>query len=337
MATTEKQPPKIDLKKCREYLELLQTNEYVARLNLSEENPNDRRPDFDEDTKKLVMLAEEKAKRTGNIHIVINYVNEIRKLPLGKRIFAESDTQPETAPARKQALSDFVPPLPPEIAVNKELASKASPLLDAIIEFFKKWCTRSYEGYHETVGIWVLSTIAARRVYLPWRQGVWTPIYVMLVSASTAHAKTEASSYGGKILEDCGLGFLLHPDEITPQKMLKNMAGGELPKNWETMSEGDRDRFLQKEAFSGQRGWIYDEFGNKLQEIVQARGYMAIMYALLKQLYDCKKKFEYDTMSGDNRYIEMPYLSICGTATPACLKPIAQKNSAVWFDGFLHA
>jgi hypothetical protein len=81
------------------------------------------------------------------------------------------------------------PELPAHVKANQSLSRSASPLLDGLIAFFQEWCTRSYEGYHEAVAIWVLSTLAARRVVLRWRTGVWPILYLLLVSESTAHPR----------------------------------------------------------------------------------------------------------------------------------------------------
>lgn len=226
-----------------------------------------------------------------------------------------------------------VPPLPDNIKANEARAAEASPTLDAMIKLLQYWCTRSYDGYHEAVALFVLDVIAARRPFLPWRGGIWTSLYLMLVADSTTHAKTEAASYGRRIIEDCGLGYLLSPDEITPQKLMNNMTGESVPRNYGAKDTDGKEYIRLKMAFAGQRGWLYDEFGNKLQEIITAKGHNAYFYALLKQLYDNKRTYEYDTLTRDNEHINMPYLSIIGTATPACLKPIASKQSAVWTDG----
>jgi hypothetical protein len=226
-----------------------------------------------------------------------------------------------------------VPPLPDDIKANEKRAAEASPTLDKMIDLLQYWCTRSYDGYHEAVALFVLDVIAARRPFLPWRGGIWTSLYLMLVADSTTHAKTEAASYGRRIIEDCGLGYLLSPDEITPQKLMNNMTGESVPRNYAAKDTDGKEYIRLKMAFAGQRGWLYDEFGNKLQEIITAKGHNAYFYALLKQLYDNKRTYEYDTLTRDNEHIDMPYLSIIGTATPACLKPIASKQSAVWTDG----
>ncbi len=226
-----------------------------------------------------------------------------------------------------------VPPLPVDIKAFEMHAHQASPTLDAMIDYFQHWATRSYDGYHEAVALWTLSTIAARRVVLPWRRGVWTPLYIMIVSRSTAHAKTEAAFYGSQIIESCGLDFLLVPDETTPQRLLSKMCGQTVPRNYSVMTAEKRERQRLLSAFAGQRGWQYDEFGDLLQEVIKGRGSNAQFYRLLKQLYDSKTTFRYDTITRGEELIEMPYLSIIGTTAPDSLLPIAGADSAAWTDG----
>ena len=228
-----------------------------------------------------------------------------------------------------------VPVLPAHVKANEARAHEASPTLDALIKFFQYWCTRSYEGYHEAVAIWVLSTIAARRVVLPWRKGVWTNLYIVLVSDSTVNAKTEAASYGQYVIEQCGLKFLLSPADITPQKFVSKMGGNvySIPRNYSVMKDEDKKRLELKLAFSAQKGWVYDEFGDFLQEIIKGSGPTKQFYKLLKRLYDNKTEYEYETVTRGDEVAEMPYLSLLGTTPPDSLKPIANTDSAVWTDG----
>lgn len=230
-------------------------------------------------------------------------------------------------------ISPIVPPLSSECKANEEGAELASPILDALIAFFKLWCTRSYDGYHEAVAIWVLATIAARRIVLKWRKGYWTNFYIMLVSVSGRHAKSEAASYGADLIRDCGLGYLLAPDEITPQQLLSRMSGKKVPRNYSCMNEKEKENLRLKLAFSAQKGWVYDEFGDFLQEIMQSKGYSNLFYRLLKQFYDNKPELTYDTITRPEEKIEMPSLSIIGTTAPESLAGVAGRESKVWTDG----
>lgn len=246
------------------------------------------------------------------------------------------DIKPETKTPGEEKTNppkNDAPELPAHVKANEQLAHLASPTLDTMIDYFRYWATRSYEGYHEAVAIWVLATIAARRIVLKWRAGMWTTLYIMLVSVSGRHAKTEAAFYGSKIIRDCGLGFLLAPDEITPQRLLSKMSGKAIPRNYSVMDDAEKEKTRLKLAFSAQQGWQYDEFGDFLQEIIKGKGNNTQFYKLLKQLYDNKPEFTYDTVTRGEERIELPSLSIIGTTAPESLAPITGRDSSVWTDG----
>lgn len=229
-------------------------------------------------------------------------------------------------PSHAEECEYAVPPLPQNVKANEARASEASPILDAMIDYFYYWATRSYEGYHEAVAIWVLATIAARRVVLPWQDGMWTTFYIMLVSKSGRHAKTKAGSYGAKVIRDCGLGFLLAPDETTPQQLLSRMSGKKVPRNYSCMTEQEKEELCLKLAFSAQKGLQYDEFGDFLQDVITSRGYNNLFYRLLKQMYDNKPELTYDTVNRGDENIKFPSLNIIGTTAPESLAGIAKKR-----------
>src|SRR5436189_420867 len=142
MATTQA-PPKIDIHACRAYLERLQTSEYVTQIKLGEINPSDERPDFDEAIKPLVLHAEKQARQSGNIHVVINAIDEIRRTPIGRHIFASAELKQEQR-AKVADVKDskqIMPPLPEGV----ELPSVAYPLRDAYVQYSRAVSPEGYE------------------------------------------------------------------------------------------------------------------------------------------------------------------------------------------------
>src|SRR5262249_47875484 len=103
--------------------------------------------------------------------------------------------------------------------------------------------------------------------------------------------------------------------------------------NYSLMNESEREWLRLKVAFSAQKGWVYDEFGDFLQEIIKSSSSSLKFYKLLKQLYDNKTSFIYETHSRGEETATMPYLALLGTTPPDSLKPIASGESAVWTDG----
>jgi len=85
-------------------------------------------------------------------------------------------------------------------------------------------------------------------------------------------------------------------------------------------------------AFSAQKGWLYDEFGDFLQEIINGKSQNNLFYRLLKRFYDNKPNFRYSTVSRGEENLELPSLSLIGTTVPDSLVPISNK-SKFWTDG----
>jgi hypothetical protein len=68
------------------------------------------------------------------------------------------EAEEEQAPAR------HCRPLPASAQLPAHAGRDASSWLDAHIEFSRTWSPLDYEGFHKAVGLWVLSTVAARGV-----------------------------------------------------------------------------------------------------------------------------------------------------------------------------
>jgi hypothetical protein len=99
------------------------------------------------------------------------------------------------------------------------------------------------------------------------------------------------------------------------------------------MDDEKKQELELKLAFSAQKGWSYDEFGDFLQDIIRGKGHNTHFYRLLKQLYDNKTEFTYETVARGEEKIDLPSLSLIGTTTPDSLAPITGRDSTVWTDG----
>ena len=61
----------------------------------------------------------------------------------------------------------------PAIGVN------ACPWLNAYIEFSRKWAPRAYDGFHLVCALFVLATVAARRIRIAFGpKGTYTSLYL---------------------------------------------------------------------------------------------------------------------------------------------------------------
>lgn len=224
-------------------------------------------------------------------------------------------------------------PLPEGAYLPEHLSEGASPWLDEYIAFSRKWSPRAYEGFHEAVGLWILSTVAARRVMLPHGGRRYTPLFIALTARTSLYSKSTTADIGTSVLAAAGLDWLLAPDEATPQKFVQSMAGM-LPANYGSMDFEQQEHTKRQLAFSGQRGWFYEEFGQHLAAMSRENGQMADFKGILRRLDDCKEKFSRETVSRGNETVYSPYIALLAGLTPADIKPYAKSGGAMWHDGF---
>jgi hypothetical protein len=206
---------------------------------------------------------------------------------------------------------------------------------DYYIPFSRKWSPRAPEIHHIGCGLWVISTIALRRVAV--REGrtlQHTPLYVMLVAPTSVWGKTTTARIAVDLIKTLGLRWVLSPDNTTPEKFLVNLAGKEVPENYNKLSYEQQEIARLQLAHSGQRGWYYSEFGQLLREMSDARGRNAAFKPILLRMDDCEETYQYDTTSRGITEIEYPYLPLLGTMTPECMKPYSGSEASSWGDGF---
>ncbi len=228
-----------------------------------------------------------------------------------------------------------MPPLPNRARLDPDLGSDACPWLDTYVGFSRTWSPRSFDGFHEAVGLWVLSTVAARRVRFHFGRSRFTNLYIMLAGRTTVHAKTTAAEIGKAVLECAGLSYLLASDQATPPAFIKSLARSELPHNYSMLDDEQRIQALQRIAFNAQRGWYYEEFGSGIAAMMRKSGSMADFRGLLRAFDDCPRTYSRETISRGIETVMSPYLALIGNLTPADLRPMAKRGSQLWGDGFL--
>lgn len=226
------------------------------------------------------------------------------------------------------------PPLPQAAQLDPALGLAASPWLDAYIDFSRQWAPRAYDGFHEAVGLWVLSAVAARRVRLDFGGERFPSLYLANVARSSVWTKSTAHHIGAALLGSCGLSFLLAPDEATPQALLFRMSTPLTVQDWDAKSAEKQVQDTRGLAFAGQKGWDYDEFGGKVSAMMRDSGSMSDFRGILRRFDDAPPDYAYVTVGrGENR-LQRPYLALLGSMTPADMGPYAKRGGALWHDGF---
>lgn len=224
-------------------------------------------------------------------------------------------------------------PLPKEVILLEAFGNSACPWLDEYIKFGKKWSPRSYEGYHELLGIGILSIVAARRISFNFGKERFTNLYASLVGRSSLPAKTTANGIAKAVINKAGLSPLFLPQTCTPQKMINEMKGS-LPKNFDELPQEKQDYLKLQIAFAGQRGWIYDEFGTLLSQITKPNGPMMDFRGILRVFDDGEDEYSYATINRGLEIINSPYLSLISILTLTDMVPVGKKGSSMWGDGF---
>ena len=228
-----------------------------------------------------------------------------------------------------------IPELPDFAGLPEDLGRDASPWLDLYIGFSRRWSPRSFDGFHEACALWLLSTIAARRVVVTCGKQEFTNLSLMLCGRTTMHAKSSATDIAMDVLHTCGLEYLLAPDEATPQSFVRFLTGADLPTNFDALDEERRTSAQLRLGFAGQKGWFAEEFGSWLASMMRTDGHMADFRGLLRRFDDCPPEYSRSTIARQTERIQRPYLSLIGNLTPADLRPLAKKGSLLWGDGFL--
>jgi len=216
---------------------------------------------------------------------------------------------------------------------NAGIGKDACPWLDDYIDFSQKWSPRAHSLYHTACGLWVLSTVAARRVTTSFGKKRFTNFTVLLVGRTGLWAKSMTAQIAKETILKGGFGHLLLPDMCTPEKMVSMMAS-RLPEGYENLTVDEKDNFKQLLPFIGQRGWYYDEVSMLFRAMGRRDSPMASFHGLLRKLDDTEETYQNATISRGNDIIQKPYLAFLGCITPADMLDIAYPGAPMWSDGF---
>lgn len=225
------------------------------------------------------------------------------------------------------------PSLPAMAHLDPDLSEGAAPWLDAYCAHSQYWAPRAARGFHQAVGIWVLSTIAARRVCVHLGREKFPMLFLALIAPSTLYTKSTTAHIGQKSIRKAGCGFFLTPDRITPQALVRRMSG-KLKEDYGDLDMMDQETARRDVAFAGQRGWYYDEWGTMLGQMRRQDSAIAEFHGLLKVLDDGAEDFQNETILRGLESVHNPALALLSSATPADLAPYMRPGTAWWRDGF---
>lgn len=229
---------------------------------------------------------------------------------------------------------DYCPELPESARVDQALGASVGKWLTDYENFSRLWSPRAYDGFHTACGLWLLSTIAARRVCFHMGKPRYTNLYISLTARTSLYAKSTTAEIALQTLRCINVDWLLAADSATPQKFISDLTT-KLPTDYDDMTSNQKERARLRVGMSGQRGWYYDEFGQHVSAMMRDGGFMADFRGLLRRFDDTPESYEYGSIGRGNEIIEHPYLALLANMTPDDLKPFARRGSALWGDGFM--
>jgi hypothetical protein len=226
-----------------------------------------------------------------------------------------------------------VPDLPQSAYIDPREGEGASPWLEAYVNFSRQWSPRSFEDFHFSCGLWLLSTLAARRVVSHLGGARYTNLYISLVARSSLWAKSTAAKIVQQTVAEAGLQFLMAPDDSTPQRFISDLVR-KVPADWDSRTSDEQRMAQMRLSFPAARGWFFEEFGMKLDQMLSPGGFMADFRGILRQFDDCPESYQYASIGRGVDSVQHPYVALLGNMTPADLKRAAKKSDGLWQDGF---
>lgn len=226
-------------------------------------------------------------------------------------------------------------PLPEAAQLPEELSRGACPELDMYEAYSRLASPEAWPDYHAFCGLWCFSTVAARRVHLELGpHSFYTNLMIALVARSTIIAKSSTALVAKKLLAEADLDYLLMEDDISPQKLLSNMAGMFVPSHYGDLDPFEQQRIEQNLAMSGQRGWYDDEFGQFVLSMARKGSTTVGFEKLLLKLDACPPRCSQDTFSRSFEPVKKPYLAFLGAMTASNFRMSQKSGSDLWGSGF---
>src|SRR5207247_1476918 len=125
------------------------------------------------------------------------------------------------------------------------------PFLTNYMGYSQELSPEGFKDFHLGGGLWLLSTVAARRIRVPLSDPIITPLSIIMCSRTSLFAKTTTARAARKVIKSAGLDARLGDDETTPQKLLSDMAG-HVPNGYGDMEDEEKDEVQRRLAMSGQ-------------------------------------------------------------------------------------
>lgn len=208
-----------------------------------------------------------KAKETGE-HFGIHLRDFLDSTPtIPKSTAPELSIVPKKAPEPPASIvQPNAPQLRPKLPTFAELSSEQVALapkgrkwLDDYLEWTRQSCALAPEIFHEAMAMWLLATVATRRIKVNLGgQEIYPNLYVLVIAKTSLYRKSTAMGKAKEILKAAGLEPLLLPTDVTPEALFDELAGVK-PANFDSMGMDDRKEWLLGRSVAAQRSFMKDE------------------------------------------------------------------------------
>lgn len=185
---------------------------------------------------------------------------------------AKVEPVPIEAPAKPAPpkAAELRPKLPAFAQLTPEQEAEAAygrRWLDDYLDWTHKSCPLAPEIFHEAMALWLLATVATRRMKLVMGgREIYPNLYVMIVAKTSLYRKSTAMNEAKKVLKQAGLECLLLPTDVTPEALFDELAGVK-PVNFDSLTPDDKKDWLQGRAVAAQRSFIKDECSSILANL----------------------------------------------------------------------
>jgi len=231
-----------------------------------------------------------------------------------------------------------VPELPKSARIPPEKAAGAAEWLDHYVEFSKYESPGAYSHYHEGCGLWILSTLAGRRIaYKPTVTiTLWPNLFIANVGVSTLWRKSTTTNVARYTLSKVASGqHFIYPFVSSAENLIKIMKAAKEIRGWDEFTYEEQAEIIEELTWAHVRGLYWDELGVRVRSILNRRGPYAAMYQLLLQAARGEPVGQ-QTIDRGLESAPDAYLTLMGNATPANFRQIGDAATAeMWQDGFL--
>lgn len=252
---------------------------------------------------------------------------------IGQVIIRDPDEARPVPDTIEEMFGADVPPLPDSVKLDPALGAGVCKWLDEYVALSRSWSPRAYDDFHIACALWLLSTVAARRVIVHLGGPRYPNLYIALVARTSLWAKSTTAKIVNQTLREAGLSWMLAPDDSTPQRFITDLVQ-KVPDDWGQMDPSSQRAAMSRLAFAASRGWFYEEMGQKLDAMLAPAGFMADFRGILRSFDDCPETYNYASIGRGLDLVKQPYIAMLGNMTPADLQRATAKSPGLWQDGF---